>query len=124
MIIFNENRPIYLQLREEIEKVILTGFLKPDEAIPSIRTLAQQYQLNHQTVSNALSDLVNEGIIYKKRGIGFFVNIDAKENLMKKKSKEFREKELTQIIQKGKSFGISKSEFVDTIELVYSKQGE
>ncbi len=121
---FDDNMPIYLQLRDEIEKAIILGSVKEDEMIPSIRTLAQQYRLNPQTVSNALSELVNEGVIYKRRGIGFFVEKEARGVLQEKKLADFRKDEMEQTIRKGKELGITKSEFIDTVESVYSGKGE
>ncbi len=121
---FDDNVPIYLQLREEIEKAIILGSVKEDEMIPSIRTLAQQYRLNPQTVSNALSELVNEGVIYKKRGIGFFVEKEAQELLQKKKIADFRTNEMEQTIRKGKQLGVTRDEFIDAVESVYTQKGE
>ncbi len=121
---FDDNVPIYLQLREEIEKAIILGSVKEDEMIPSIRTLAQQYRLNPQTVSNALSELVNEGVIYKKRGIGFFVEKEAQLLLQQKKVTDFRNNEMEQTIRKGKELGVTRGEFIDAVESVYSKKGE
>ncbi len=121
---FDDNVPIYLQLREEIEKAIILGSVKEDEMIPSIRTLAQQYRLNPQTVSNALSELVNEGVIYKKRGIGFFVEKEAQLLLQQKKVTDFRKNEMEQTIRKGKQLGVTRGEFIDAVESVYSEKGE
>ncbi len=119
MKIFDDTTPLYLQLREEIEKAIVSLALKADEAIPSIRTLSQQYQLNPQTVSNAISDLLAEGVIYKKRGIGLFVSLEAQEILMKKKSIEFREKEIKGITQKAISLSITMPELCEMIKIEY-----
>jgi len=65
---FDDQSPIYLQLREEIEKAIIKGAVKEDEMIPSTRILSQSYNLNQKTVINALSDLISDEILYKKRG--------------------------------------------------------
>lgn len=120
---FDDSVPIYLQIKEEIENAIITSSLKEDEAIPSIRTLAQQYRLNPQTIANAVSELMNEGVIFKKRGIGMFVERGAQERLRKKKNLIFRNDELTKLVQKSKWLGISKQELIETIELLYNEGG-
>ncbi|MCD4650657.1 MAG: GntR family transcriptional regulator [Candidatus Cloacimonetes bacterium] len=120
---FKENIPIYLQLRDEIERAILSGSVTPDEMLPSIRTLSRQYQLNPQTVANAFNELQTEGVIYKKRGIGFFVEKEAIELLRKKLEDTYRNIELRQTIRKGKTLGLSKKELIATIEAVYHEGG-
>lgn len=120
---FDDSVPIYLQIKEKIENAIITDTLREEESIPSIRTLAQQYRLNPQTISNAVSELMNEGIIFKKRGIGMFVEKGAKTKLKKKKNQEFRNDDLIKLIHKSKSLGISKNELIETIISVYDKGG-
>lgn len=120
---FDDSVPIYLQIKEEIENAIITSSLQEDEAIPSIRTLAQQYRLNPQTIANAVGELMNEGVIFKKRGIGMFVEKGARERLRKKKSLQFRNDDLLKMISKSKSLGISKEELVQTIEALYQEGG-
>ena len=121
---FNDSVPIYLQIKEEIENAIITNSLKEDEAIPSIRTLAQQYRLNPQTVSNAVSELMNEGVVFKKRGIGMFVEKGAQSKLKKKKNKKFHDDDLLKLIEKSKSLGISKKDLLSTIESLYTDGGK
>ena len=121
---FDESIPIYLQIKEEIENAIITNTLKENEAIPSIRTLAQQYRLNPQTISNAINELMNEGVIYKKRGIGMFVGRGAQRRLKQKKSKEFRNTDLKKVIMKSKSLGISKVELKKILDTIYDEGGK
>lgn len=121
---FNEGIPIYLQIKEEIENAIVTSSLKEEETIPSIRVLAQQYKLNPQTISNAVSDLISEGILYKKRGIGMFVEKGALKKLKKKKDNEFRNSDLKKIIMKSKSLGITKTELMNILDSIYEEGGK
>lgn len=120
---FDDSVPIYLQIKEEIENAIITNSLKEEEPIPSIRSLAIQYRLNPQTVSNAVSELMNEGLIFKKRGIGMFVEKGAKAKLTKKKNQEFRNDDLIKLVHKSKSLGISKEELIKSIASVYEQGG-
>ncbi len=121
---FNEGIPIYLQIKEEIENAIVTSILKEEETIPSIRVLAQQYKLNPQTISNAVSDLISEGILYKKRGIGMFVEKGALKKLKKKKDNEFRNSDLKKVIMKSKSLGITKTELMNILDSIYEEGGK
>jgi GntR family transcriptional regulator len=121
---FDENKPLYLQLRAEIEKAIIEGSLKEHEMIPSIRSLAQEYNLNPQTVANALSELVDGGLIYKQRGIGFFVHVQAREALLSRWQEQFRLNELPETLDRGKRLGVTRNEVIAAVETVYETQGE
>ena len=121
---FDESTPIYLQIKCEIEKAIIYGSLEEEEAVPSIRIMAKQYRLNPQTISNAISELLNEGILFKKRGIGMFVEKGAQKKLKAKTYEEFIDADLQNIITKSRSLGISKKELLGLIEETYNKGGE
>jgi DNA-binding transcriptional regulator YhcF (GntR family) len=120
---FDDSIPIYLQIKEEIENAILIGALMEENVVPSIRILAQQYRLNPQTIANAFNELINEGLLYKKRGIGMFVERDAKKKLKDKKMSEFRNVELEKVIRQGKTLGVKKEEILKTVEEIY-QEGE
>ena len=121
---FDGNTPIYLQVKCEIENAIIFGSLTEEEAVPSIRVMAKQYRLNPQTISNAISELLNEGILFKKRGIGMFVEKGAQKKLKAKTYEEFIEADLQKMITKSRSLGISKKELLNLIEDSYDKGGE
>ena len=121
---FDESTPIYLQIKCEIEKAIIYGSLEEEEAVPSIRIMAKQYRLNPQTVSNAISELLNEGILFKKRGIGMFVEKGAQKKLKTKTYEEFIQADLQKMVTKSRSLGISKKELLNLIENSYDKGGE
>ena len=80
---FDETKPIYLQVKERIEDQIISGQLKEGDQIPSTTQLVQFYKINHLTVSKAIHLLVEEGIVYKKRGVGMFMAEGAKEKLVR-----------------------------------------
>ena len=120
---FDGSIPLYLQIKREIENAIITGSVREDKPISSIRTLAQQYKLNPQTISNAVGELMKEGILYKKRGIGMFVQTGAQAILTEKKRELFRKEEFPEIVRKGKTLGIKKSELLKVIEKEYKKEG-
>jgi DNA-binding transcriptional regulator YhcF (GntR family) len=124
MIRFDERTPIYLQLRREIEKAIIDGSIQEQQMLPSIRTLAQEYNINPQTVANALGELVDNGMIYKQRGIGFFVHERAREALLTRWQEEFRHYDLVEVLNKGRSLGVTETEVIDTVHAIYQETGE
>ncbi len=121
---FDGNTPIYLQIKCVIKNAIIFGSLTEEEAVPSIRVMAKQYRLNPQTISNAISELLNEGILFKKRGIGMFVEKGAQKKLKAKTYQEFIKADLQKMIAKSRSLGISKNKLLNLIEDSYDKGGE
>lgn len=120
---FDEGIPIYLQIKEMVENAIISGSLTEEEAIPSIRTLAKEYLVNPQTISSAVNELLSEDIVFKKRGIGMFVQKGAKAHLIQKKTALFTEKELVNVVNKGKTLGLGLTEFKEIINKIY-EEGE
>lgn len=86
---WNDKEPICLQLKDQIRNMILTGDLKENEALPSVRQVASDYKLNPITVSKAWQYLVDEDLVEKKRGLGMFVKDHAREHLLKADQKKF-----------------------------------
>jgi GntR family transcriptional regulator len=70
---WNDSQPIYWQLKERTIAMILDGTLGEGEALPSVRTVASEFQLNPITVSKSYQTLVEEGLVEKRRGLGMFV---------------------------------------------------
>ena len=119
---FSNQKPLYIQLKEIIELSILNGLLKSEEAVPSIRILSKDYQLNPLTVSSAIDSLVNDGILYKKRGIGMFVSPDAKEKIQKQQIGYFRTNELISTIKKARSLGMVIDEIEEIITDIFKQE--
>lgn len=103
---FNSNRSIYLQICDAICEQILIGELKPDERIPSVREYGADIGVNPNTVMRSYEKLTGEGIIYNRRGIGYFISPDAKETVLQAQRKDFLENELPLIIRRMKILGI------------------
>ncbi len=116
---FNDEIPLFLQIERELKEQIISGALKEEEPIPSIRTMAKEYRINPNTVSRAVTNLVNDGILFKKRGIGLFVVKGASIKLKKKAIEYFKEVELKSCIIHGKKLGIKKEEIKEEIEKVF-----
>ena len=90
---WNEDQPIYRQLRDRVVAMILEGVLGDGDALPSVRNVAAEYRLNPLTVLKGYQELVDEGLVEKKRGRGMFVNEGAHTALLKAERQRFLEKE-------------------------------
>jgi len=107
---FNNNRSIYLQICDEICEQILSGGLAPEARIPSVREYGAEIGVNPNTVMRSYEKLTSEGIIYNKRGIGYFICIDARKKVLDKQKKEFLENEVPAFLKKMELLGISREE--------------
>ncbi|HVX04368.1 MAG TPA: GntR family transcriptional regulator [Rhodanobacteraceae bacterium] len=94
---WNDNVPIYRQLRERVVAMILDGALNEGDALPSVRQVAADYQINPLTVSKAYQELVDEQLVEKRRGLGMFVTDGAREALLKSERERFLREEWPRI---------------------------
>ena len=104
---FQTDKPIFLQLAEQIRYSILKGNLKEGEFIPSVRKLSAQFELNPNTVMNSIKILVEENILGKKRGMGMQIKNGALEKLVLARKQKFFQIDLTNLIKEAKLLGIS-----------------
>jgi len=95
---WNEDQPIYRQLRDRVVAMILEEVLVEGDALPSVRNVAAEYRLNPLTVLKGYQELVDEGLVEKKRGRGMFVNEGALAMLLKAERGRFLEKEWPQVV--------------------------
>ena len=95
---WNKDQPIYRQLRDRVVAMILEQVLGDGDALPSVRNVAAEYQLNPLTVLKGYQELVDAGLVEKKRGRGMFVNDGAHVMLLKAERQRFMEKEWPEII--------------------------
>lgn len=107
---FNSNKSIYLQICDNICEKILSGELQPEARIPSVREYGAEIGVNPNTVMRSYEKLTGEGIIYNKRGIGYFISPDALETVLATQRKDFLENELPQILRRMKLLGIDPKE--------------
>ena len=107
---FNSNKSIYLQICDSICERIISGELAPDSRIPSVRDYGADIGVNPNTVMRSYENLTNDGIIYNKRGIGYFISPGAKDVVLERSRKEFLEEEVPQIIRRMKLLGLVPSE--------------
>jgi GntR family transcriptional regulator len=95
---WNEDQPIYRQLRDRVVAMILEEVLVEGDALPSVRNVAAEYRLNPLTVLKGYQELVDEGLVEKKRGRGMFVNEGALVMLLKAERGRFLDKEWPQVV--------------------------
>ena len=112
---FDPDKPIYVQVREKIEDQIINRQLQEGDQAPSTNQLVNFYKINHATVSKGVNQLVDEGILYKKRGIGMFVAEGAREKLIQKRKESFMEDYVVKLVQEAEKLGITEEEMVDLI---------
>lgn len=97
---FNQHKPIYLQIVEQIEDKILSGSLKADERIDSVREMATALGVNPNTVMRSYEFLERGEVIYNKRGVGFFISTEAREKIKFSRKKNFLENEIPTLFAK------------------------
>ncbi|WP_342118210.1 GntR family transcriptional regulator [Pseudoduganella sp. OTU4001] len=103
---WNENRPIYLQLKERVVGMMLDGLLKPGDALPSVRQVAADYQLNPITVSRAYQELVDETLVEKRRGLGMYVTEGAVDKLLSSERERFVREEWPAMVERIRRLGL------------------
>ncbi len=114
--ILNQEKSIYLQIGEMLENDILRDILREEEKAPSMNELAKFFKINPATAAKGINLLVDEGILYKKRGIGMFVSEGAKEMIKKKRRDVFYENFIKAMLTEAASLSISKEELIRMIE--------
>lgn len=113
--LLEEGKSIYLQISQSIEDDILNGVIAEEDPVPSTNQLAKHYSINPATAAKGVGLLTDDGIIYKKRGIGMYVKTGAKEIILNKRRQEFY-KSFSDSLEKAASLGIAKSELIKIIE--------
>ncbi len=103
---FHGEKPIYLQIADVFCENILSGSLKADDRIPSVREYGAQIGVNPNTVMRVYEKLTADGIIYNKRGIGYFVSTDARDKILEVQRADFLEKEVPAIKRKMELLGL------------------
>lgn len=109
---FNQNKPIYLQIVDNISERILAGELLPEDRIQSVRDFGSDLGVNPNTVMRSYEKLTADGIIYNKRGIGYYVSANAREIVLQKMREEFLNTELPQFIKRAKMLEIDLSQIL------------
>lgn len=118
---FETDRPIYLELSDWIEDNILSGVFKEETQIPSTTELSVNFKINPATALKGINILVDQGIIYKKRGVGMFVSEGAVEAIRGKRKQEFYDAYINSLLSEASKLNISKEEIIEMIERGFDK---
>jgi len=109
---WSEDLPIYRQLRDRVVEMILEGVLVDGDALPSVRNVAAEYRLNPLTVLKGYQELVDEGLVEKKRGRGMFVTDGARKQLLKDERRRFIDKEWPKVLETIDRLGLDAAELL------------
>jgi DNA-binding transcriptional regulator YhcF (GntR family) len=113
---WNDNQPIYRQLRDRVVAMILEGALKEGDPLPSVRAVAADYQINPLTVLKGYQALVDEDLVEKRRGLGMFVKTGASRALMKNEREAFLKNEWPQILQRIDRLDLDAKELLQAVD--------
>jgi DNA-binding transcriptional regulator YhcF (GntR family) len=114
--VLNESEPIFQQIAQMVLNEIVDGHLKEEEKIPSENELSSFYNINRATVRKGLQSLVDQGVIYKQRGVGMFVKKGAKAKLLKQRQKEYRDDYVLPLLEEAKRIGMSVETVIEIIK--------
>lgn len=112
----NDATSIYLQIANLVEDNILKNILLEEEQAPSTNELARLYRINPATAAKGLNLLADEGILYKKRGLGMFVATGAKQKVKDKRCSSFANAYINPMVAEAQNLGLSKAELVQLVE--------
>ena len=121
---WNDNQPIYRQLRDRVVEMILEGVLGDGDALPSVRNVAAEYRLNPLTVLKGYQELVDEELVEKRRGRGMFVREGAKRNLLKDERQLFLQQQWPAVVATIGRLGLDLQELLAKATAQLEKDGE
>jgi DNA-binding transcriptional regulator YhcF (GntR family) len=114
--LIDENRPIFGQIAERIEEDILAGRLAEEEQVPSTNQFATLYQINPATAAKGVNLLVDQGILYKKRGLGMYVASGARAKLLEKRREQFFEHYVVTMLQEAEKLDITTEQLTEMVQ--------
>ncbi|PPH98711.1 GntR family transcriptional regulator [Rathayibacter sp. AY1B7] len=111
----DDSRPLFLQIAEQIENDIIDGALPEESQVPSTNEFAAFHRINPATAGKGVNLLVDDGVLYKKRGIGMFVAEGARDRLVEKRRTQFRDQFVAPLLAEAAKLGLSTEQLVDMI---------
>lgn len=118
---WNDSQPIYRQLRDQSVHMILDGVLKEGDPLPSVRNVAAEFRVNPLTVLKAYQQLADEELVEKKRGLGMFVKVGARDLLLSGERQKFLSEEWPRVAATIERLGLKPQELLDAIATGRSK---
>ena len=109
---WSDGAPIYRQLKDRVIAMMLDGLLKPGDALPSVRQVAAEYQLNPITVSRAYQELADESLVEKRRGLGMYVTEEAAKKLLSSERERFLREEWPLVLERIQRLGLKMDELL------------
>jgi DNA-binding transcriptional regulator YhcF (GntR family) len=122
--LFNDRSPIYRQIANQIEDEVLNGALRPDDQVMSTNQYAAFYRINPATAAKAFQQLVDDGVLYKKRGIGMFVSSNAREQLRARRRERFLAEVLRPMVAEAMAIGIPLRDMIGNIEALAHQEAQ
>lgn len=119
---FDRTRPIFLQLAEMLEEGIISGAYPEEGQIPSITEFSATLKINPATALKGINLLVDEGLVYKKRGLGMFVATGARDALLKKRQESFYTDRVRPVAREASSLGLTLPELTRLVERAYNDE--
>jgi GntR family transcriptional regulator len=111
----DDGRPIFAQIAEQLEGRIIDGSLPEAEQVPSINELAKFYRINPATALKGINVLVDQGVLYKQRGIGMFVADGARALLLARRRADFQAQYVAALVSEARRLGMSAAEIIDMV---------
>ena len=118
---FNTDKPIFMQVAELLEDSILSGAYAEDSQVPSITEFSVACRINPATALKGVNLLVEEGLLYKKRGLGMFVSPGAREKLQLRRKEKFYRDYVLPLLREAANLGVEKQELKQLIERGYEE---
>jgi len=118
----DDGRPLFLRIAEQIENSIVDGSLAADTQVPSTNELAAFHRINPATAAKGINQLVADGILYKRRGIGMFVATDARAQLLERRRRDFARQYVAPLMAEAGKLGMDAEEIKKLIDIWEPKQ--
>lgn len=118
----NSEKPIFIQIAEQLEDAIFTGIYPEESKVPSTNEIAALFNINPHTVLKGMNLLVDEAIIYKKRGLGMFVKEGAVKTIRQKRQSQFYDQYIASLLIEAKKLGLFKDQIIEFIERGYDNE--
>lgn len=115
--LLNEKKPIYEQIRDWLADQIIDETLVEDDKVPSTNEIVTYFKVNHITVSKGVSELVEEGVLYKKRGVGMFVAEGARDKLLEARRNGFVEEYLKPMLEEARKLDLTEEDIQTMIDV-------
>ena len=114
--LIDDDRPIFAQIAERIESDIIDDVLPEESQVPSTNQFAAYYKINPATAAKGVNLLVDQGILYKKRGIGMFVAEGARSRLLEARKEQFYEQYVLSMLSEAQKLGITEAQLTQMIK--------